>query len=460
MIAAAEFYDICRVPLCAPPMESVCEPTDKALTVAVVGSRRLIDRLLPEVAVVVPTKQNSRQCLLSDLTRLLIVETCFETFGNWGSYDLFTRSDALSKAIADFRSGGGTAILWCSLGSPYHHLFDETLPLFDRIIVEADSERFPVQDSRVLRTGFLVQPSISNCFRAAGFHPAARPEVIFDGWADLDRFAGAEHVVDTGGDRVVIVDSQFDFLWNRRNECSPEYKRRILGSLPEIDLFYLLPMYQGLVQYSGGLRTEATLEFLSVQAAAMGTPAFIFDPQQKDIANRGSALIQRGSPEAFRAWLDDPPSESERARSRNRLVSERHIARVLSELTGVPLLPIRVAVALDGPPSSHLVARLDSHAFPGLCEIEAICGEHGAPTFHDFEVFVLDVGTFLANLDSLIYALICRRPAMVVMSGDPRNAENHEMTRLDAIAVKASAGTIMRRNAGHSRLDQQVRVFR
>lgn len=280
---------------------------NSSLKIAVIVSDRLYHGLQYEGELLVLTPQNWKYILQYAKPDLIIVESTWETAtGHWYMAQIPASGEykKLGEIIMASRKLAIPTIFWNTKDFLYHIYFKDFAKLFDYVycadVREAELLKSEGIDVEVLLP--CVQPAIYNPFREYDRYHGMDLGILFDGWADLDRFRNELDVLELINDRfsLSIIESRF-LITRARLDTYSRLKKVILGCVTDEMRSLCLKYSSCYISFDKSLSTETEQQWRILEAAASRVPTVHYgtlDPKDLRVntaiecCNRDSFLVK------------------------------------------------------------------------------------------------------------------------------------------------------------------------
>lgn len=194
--------------------------------------------------------------------------------------------------VRQFRAHSIPTVFWITKDHQYHEQYKDFAKHFDFIFC-ADSKEVELLKADGLTAELLlpcVQPALYNPFRLYDHYNAINLNIIFDGWADLDRMteplAVLKKIKPYG---LSIIESRYHIFRNRLLSL-PEYKENLLGCVTLQSRITALKYAQVYITFDQTLSTQTTRQWMSLEATASRLPILHLGDLAGDDIRKGIAL--------------------------------------------------------------------------------------------------------------------------------------------------------------------------
>jgi len=222
-----------------PPWQPLKKTKNSSLRMACVVEDRLYHGLRFEGQVMLLTPFNWRQVLKYGKPDFLLMESIWsDATGHWHMSQCPNapgRDELLEMVALAYRLSIPT-VFWITKGHEYHEHYKDFARHFNYVFC-ADPKETELLCAEGIRSAVLlpcVQPAIYNPVRSFEHHDAFTINVLFDGWADIDKHPEAFFFMNDLNERhlLQIIETRFPITKNRFNSCL-ENKDVTLGCLSE-----------------------------------------------------------------------------------------------------------------------------------------------------------------------------------------------------------------------------------
>lgn len=256
-------------------------PTKKTknstLRFATIVEERLFSALEFEGEQFILTPGNWRQVLQYGRPALVLIESIWiSCTGDWhmGQHSASNSYAELVKIVNEARRLSIPTIFWMTKGAEFHEHYCEFAKHFDAVFCADESEVTRLENEGV-PASFLppcVQPALFNPFRIYGHHEDLGLNVLFDGWAALDResrkLSVLERLKPFG---LAIIESRYQ-LFRNRVAALPQYAAHILGCVRQNTKQTLLKYVKSYATVDSSICSTVELQWMSLEAAACRVP--------------------------------------------------------------------------------------------------------------------------------------------------------------------------------------------
>ena len=242
------------------------------------------------------TPDNWRQAIQYGKLDFILIESFWETFSGHWYMGLFEKSPYHGELVSliDFaKERSVPTVFWMTRGHEYHHLYKHCAQYFD-LVCCADSLETTLFAEMSIQAHLLlpcVQPALYNPFRHFEHKEELSINMLFDGWADIDRFgepllAVLSGMLDLGGS---IIESRYQIFRNRLKNTS-QYERHILGCTTQSGKITALKYADTYISANATLSTKTTRQWMALEAAASRAAVVHAGALQDDDLRRGFAI--------------------------------------------------------------------------------------------------------------------------------------------------------------------------
>jgi hypothetical protein len=260
-----------------PPWKPLRKKPNSSLRLACVVEDRLYHGLRFEGEVMLLTPHNWKQVLKYGKPDFLLMESIWTTAtGHWhmGQCPASPEREALLQIIALARKQSIPTVYWITKGHEYHEHYKDFARHFDHVFC-ADSMETELLRAEGIKAEVLlpcVQPALYNPFRIYDHYDAFSLNMLFDGWADLDRLTDKLSVLqEVKKYGLSIIESRYQ-IFRRRMDVLPEYKDCILGCVTPQSRILALKYARAYLTFDQTLSTRTTQQWMTSEAAACRLP--------------------------------------------------------------------------------------------------------------------------------------------------------------------------------------------
>jgi len=279
-----------------PPID---EPRSK-LTIACITEASLSDSLRIEAQTTELTPKNYRSHLDRNEPDLLLVESTWATTtGYWhlAQHPASPERPYLLEILSRFRKKSIPTVYWITKGHEYHDHFNTFAPYFDFVFCADPVEVAMLRSEGVPAEVLLpcVQPMLYNPFRYCDQADAFSIDVLFDGWADIDRLGDHldvhEKIKPLG---LSIIESRYD-IPEKRLKHFPAYADAFLGCVTSNGKRDLLKYVLTYLTCEPSLADRVSTQWLTLEAAACRLPILHYGDVEKGDIRREFVSTHRSA---------------------------------------------------------------------------------------------------------------------------------------------------------------------
>lgn len=250
---------------------------NSSLRVACVVEDRLYHGLRFEGETLLLTPGNWKRVLDYGKPDLLLMESIWTTAtGDWhlGQSPAALGQKDLLDIISLASKHSIPTVFWITKGHEYHEHFKDFSKHFDSVFCADPREVELLLAEGVQARELLpcVQPALYNPFRLYADYDSLNIEVLFDGWADLDRLTdelrALERIEEHG---LSIIESRYQ-VFRSRLDLLPQYRDCILGCVTHLGRISALKYAKAYVTFDRTLSTQTTQQWMTLEAAASRVP--------------------------------------------------------------------------------------------------------------------------------------------------------------------------------------------
>lgn len=262
----------------APPWKPLRKTSNSSLRLACVVEDRLFHGLRYEGELMLLTPQNWKEALKYGKPDMLIMESIWggTATGHWhmGQCISSAERDEQLEIIFLARKLSIPTVYWITKGHEYHEHYKDFATYFEYVFC-ADPKEAEMLRAESVKAEVLfpcVQPALYNPFRIFDHYDAFNIDVLFDGWADLDRMTDQLEVlnkVKLYG--LSIIESRYQMFKNRM-DVMPEYKECILGCVTPQSRILSLKYARAYITLDQTLSTRTTQQWMTLDALASRVP--------------------------------------------------------------------------------------------------------------------------------------------------------------------------------------------
>lgn len=250
---------------------------NSSLRFACIAEDRLTLGLDFEGEMLILTPYNWKQVLSYSKPDFLLIESIWiSSTGHWhmGQNTASSEYAELVAIVELAREKSIPTVFWNTRGHEYHEHYKEYAKHFDCVFC-AD----PLETEKCVIDGInaetllpCVQPAIFNPFRTHENGNSFVLNVLFDGWADIDKEANKFSVLSKLKPfGLNIVESRYSLFRNRLDGL-PDYKDSILGCITQQTRATILKYTKAYASFDKTLSTKTTQQWMSLEAGACRLP--------------------------------------------------------------------------------------------------------------------------------------------------------------------------------------------
>jgi len=260
-----------------PPWQPLKKTLNSSLRMACVVEDRLYQGLRFEGQVILLTPFNWKQVLRHGKPDILLMESIWNTAtGHWhmGQCPGAPGRDELLEIVALARKQSIPTVFWITKGHEYHEHYKGFAEHFDYVFCADPREAELLRSEGVNAEELLpcIQPAIYNPFRHYEDYNAFSLDMLYDGWADLDRMEDdLSFLKEVKPYGLNIVESRYQ-IFRRRMDVLPEFKDCILGGVTEQSRIQALRYAKAYITLERTLSTRTTQQWKTLEAAACRLP--------------------------------------------------------------------------------------------------------------------------------------------------------------------------------------------
>lgn len=185
-------------------------------------------------------------------------------------------------------------VYWNTQDHVYHEHYKDFAKHFDYVFCadprEAEALRAHGVPAELLLPA--VQPALFNPFRLCEHAGAFSLEVLYDGWADLDRLTENLSILqEVKKYGLAIIESRYDIFQRRRNNL-PEYRDCILGCVTHESRLLALRYARAAMTFEHTLSAPTTQRWMTLESAACRVPVVHHGETSENDVHHG-CIIQR-----------------------------------------------------------------------------------------------------------------------------------------------------------------------
>ncbi|MGH8605201.1 MAG: hypothetical protein ACREXR_21155, partial [Gammaproteobacteria bacterium] len=260
-----------------PPWKPLRKDPNSSLRIACVVGDRLYRGLRLEGELLVLTPENWRRVLRFGKPDFLLVESFWNTAtGHWHMAQSVPSPgrEELLDVVSLARRLSIPTVYWNTQDHVYHEPYKDFAGHFDHIFCadpgEAEALRAEGVPAELLYPA--VQPALYNPFRLSEHADAFSLGILYDGWADLDRFTERLSVLrDVKKHGLAIIESRYEIFHLRRKRL-PEYRDCILGCVTAKSRLMALRHAHAVVTCTHTISSCTTQQWLTMESAACRVP--------------------------------------------------------------------------------------------------------------------------------------------------------------------------------------------
>ena len=200
--------------------------------------------------------------------------------------------DELLKMVSLASKMSIPTVFWITKGYEYHEQYKEFAGHFDYVFC-ADLREVDLLRTDGLRAEALlpcVQPALYNPFRFYDQYDAFSLDVLYDGWADLERMTDELRLLkEVKPYGLSIIESRYQ-IFRRRIEFLPEYKDCILGCVSERSRIQALKYAKAYVTHEKTLSTRTTQQWMTLEAVSSRLPVVYYGRLSDDDVCKGLVI--------------------------------------------------------------------------------------------------------------------------------------------------------------------------
>lgn len=261
-----------------PPWQPLKKTLNSSLRMACVVEDRLYQGLRFEGQVMLLTPANWQHVLKYGKPDILLIESIWNTAtGHWHMGQCPNNApgrDELLEIVSLARKLSVPAVFWITKGHEYHEHYKDFAKNFEFVFCAdpREVELLRAEDIKAEELLPCIQPAIYNPFRHYDHYNSFSLDILYDGWADLDRMADELYVLqEVKPYGLNIIESRYQIL-RRRMDVLPEYKDCILGCVTEQSRVQALRYAKAYITLDKTLSTRTTQRWKTLEAAASRLP--------------------------------------------------------------------------------------------------------------------------------------------------------------------------------------------
>ncbi|MDA3788579.1 MAG: glycosyltransferase [Desulfobacula sp.] len=279
-----------------PAWEPLKHKTNSNLCMACVVEERVYQGFRFEGKVMLLTPGTWEQVLTYGKPDFLLMDSfLISACGNWhmGQGEGSPEQENLLQILDYAGKKSIPTVYWMTKGHEYHDLYKGFSQLFDYVFC-ADPRELEKMKADGIQADILlpcIQPAIHNPFRHYDHYDTFGLNVLYDGWADLDRLQGQLSVlneIQTYG--LSIIESRYRIFQNRK-KIFPEYRDSILGCTTRQGRISALKYAKTYITFQQTLSTQTEQQWMTLEAAGCRL-AVIHNGALKDEDVRKNIVIE------------------------------------------------------------------------------------------------------------------------------------------------------------------------
>jgi hypothetical protein len=260
------------------PWQPVKNTLNSNLRIACVVEDRLYQGLRFEGHVQLLTPTNWDHTIKYGKPDFLLMESIWNTAtGHWhmGQCPGASGRDELLVIVALARKQAVPTVFWITKGHEYHEHYKDFARNFDYVFCADPKEIELLRMEGITAEELLpcVQPAVYNPFRHYEDYNAFSLDLLYDGWADLERMDDDElsflREVQPYG--LNIIESRYQIL-HRRKDVLPDFKHCILGCVTEQSRIQALKYAKAYITLNKTISTRTTQQWKTLEAVACRLP--------------------------------------------------------------------------------------------------------------------------------------------------------------------------------------------
>jgi hypothetical protein len=270
-----------------PPWQPLKKTINSSLHIACVVENRLYQGLRFEGQIMLLTPANWEYGLKYNKPDFLLMESIWETAtGHWhmGQCPNAPGRFELLEIVALAQKLSIPSVFWFTKGHEYHEHYKDFARNFDFVFC-ADPREAELLKAEGIKAEVLlpcVQPAIYNPFRHYDYYNAFHLDMLYDGWADLDRMTEELRILEEVKPYGLnIIESRYQ-IFRRRKDVLPDYKDCILGCVTEKSRIQALRYAKAYITLDKTLSTQTTQQWKTLEAAASRIPVVHYGSLQDD----------------------------------------------------------------------------------------------------------------------------------------------------------------------------------
>lgn len=249
---------------------------NSSLRFGCIAEEHLSSALAFEGEMITLTPDNWKHALQYCKLDFILVESFWATSSGHWYMGLFKESschDELLKLLAFARKQAVPTVFWMTRGHEYHHLYKHGARYFD-LVCCADRAEIPLLAEENIQAHLLlpcVQPALYNPFKHFKYANRLSINILFDGWADIDRandnFAALDGICDLG---LSVIESRFE-IYHNRIKNTPKFAKYILGCATQNGKITALKYADACITSDTTISTKTTQQWMALEAASSRT---------------------------------------------------------------------------------------------------------------------------------------------------------------------------------------------
>ena len=278
-----------------PPWNPLKKSLNSCLCMACVVEDRLYRGLRFEGQVLLLTPVSWKNVLKYGKPDFLLMESIWNTTtGHWhmGQCPHAPGRDELLQIVAQAQKLAIPTVFWITKGHEYHEHYKDFARHFDYVFcadpretILLNAEGVPAEDLPP-----CAQPAVYNPFRHYEDYDTFNLDILYDGWADLDRLTdGLKVLQELKSYGLKIIESRYQ-IFRRRLDVLPDYKECLLGCVSEQSRIQALRYAKAYVTLEQTLSTRTTQQWMSLEAAACRLPVVHHGTLQDDDVRKEVAI--------------------------------------------------------------------------------------------------------------------------------------------------------------------------
>jgi hypothetical protein len=250
---------------------------NSSLRIAAIAEDRLAAGLEFEGELLLLTPQNWASVLRYTRPDLLLVESMLvSSTGHWhlGQHPRSSGFAELAGIVKTARELGIPTVFWMTKGHEYHEHYRDFASGFDLVCCADPKEVDRLADEGIEAQVLLpcVQPALYNPFRRYEERDAFGLDVLFDGWADIDRLGEPTSVLrELLPFGLAIIESRYE-MFRSRLAIVPDYRDHVLGCVTPSARRMALKYAKSYATLQASLSNATTQQWMSLEAAASRVP--------------------------------------------------------------------------------------------------------------------------------------------------------------------------------------------